>query len=46
MEPIVYNEEKQKEIANECKKNYQKAINILLYNNKPKSSPEVLSLKN
>ena len=29
-----------------CKKNYEKAINVMLYNNKTNASPEVMNLKN
>lgn len=29
-----------------CKKNFEKAINVLLYNNKTKDLPEIISLKN
>ena len=29
-----------------CKKNYEKALNILLYNSKTQASPEVMSIKN
>jgi hypothetical protein len=33
-------------IYDRCKDNFQKAINILLYNNKAKDSPEVVTIKN
>lgn len=46
MEPIPYNQEENNKVYNRCKKNFEKAINVLLYNNKTKGSPEVVSLKN
>lgn len=46
MQPIKYDQEEHNKIYSKCKKNFEKAINVLLYNNKTKSSPEVISLKN
>ena len=46
MEPIKYDQQEHNQIYLRCKKNFEKAINVLLYNNKTKSSPEVISLKN
>ena len=45
-EKLKYNEEEHQQVYNKCKDNFQKAINILLYNAKTESSPEVLTLKN
>lgn len=44
--PLPYNAAENKAIYLRCKDNFQKAIRILLYNNKTKDSPEVVSLKN
>jgi hypothetical protein len=44
--PLAYNEAENKAIYQRCKGNFQKAIQILLYNHKTKDSPEVVSLKN
>ena len=33
-------------MAKRCKDNYQKAINIFMYNNKDSGSAEVMALKN
>ena len=46
LEPIPYNGKEHKEVYDRCKKNYQKAINVLLYNNKSHRSPEIMNLKN
>lgn len=46
MEPIQYNKEENNKIYNKCRKNFEKAINVVLYNNKTKGSLEVVSLKN
>lgn len=43
---LGYDERHNKEVYNKCKDNFKKAINILLYNNKAKESPEVMGLKN
>ena len=42
----MYNETEHKQVYDKCKKNYEKALNILLYNSKAQSSPEVMSIKN
>ena len=42
----MYNETEQKHVYNKCRKNFEKAMNILLYNAKSQSSPEVMSIKN
>lgn len=46
LQPIPYNGKQHKEVYDKCKNNYQKAINILLFNNKTQGSPEVMTLKN
>ena len=43
---LQYNERERKQVYNRCKDNFQKAIKVLLYNNKTKDSPEVITLKN
>ena len=43
---LEYNSAEQKQIHKRCKNNFEKAINVLLYNNKTKDSPEVIGLKN
>lgn len=46
MQPIKYDEQQHNQIYNKCKKNFEKAINVLLYNNNTKDLPQVISLKN
>ena len=43
---MEYNKEEHEEVYTTCKKNYEKAINVMLYNNKTNASPEVMNLKN
>lgn len=43
---LEYNQVEHKAIYGRCKDNFKKAINILLYNNKAKDSPEVVTIKN
>ncbi len=43
---IEYNQAERKGIYNRCKSNFQKAMKILLYNNKTKDSPQIVSIKN
>ena len=45
-EKVEYNEEEHKKVYDKCKKNYEKAINILMYHNKTNGTPEVITLKN
>lgn len=42
----VYNKTDHNNTFNKCKTNFAKAINILLYNNKARDSPEVITLRN
>lgn len=44
--PLPYNPSENKAIYQRCKGNFEKAIQILLYNHKAKDSPEVVTLKN
>ena len=45
-EKLKYNETEHKAVYDRSRGNFQKAINILLYNAKTESSPEVLTIKN
>ena len=45
MQKIQYNEQERKAVYKRCKANYEKTLNILLYNSKTKQSPEVLNVQ-
>lgn len=46
MEPIKFNDQEHHNIYSRCKKNFEKAISVLMYNQNSKKCPELVQLKN